>query len=87
MAELVGQVLRRPRLAAGCAPAVLGRLRHLAGSLAARDASLCEVMSYLFFDPDFIEAAIEAGQRDARAAACDLERSDDRVVGHRTDDP
>ncbi len=65
MADLVAQVLRRPRRAAGCLSGVLARLRHLSSSLVARDAALCEAMSYLFFDPDFIEAAIEAGQRDA----------------------
>jgi NTE family protein len=70
MADLVAQALRRPRLAGGCARGVLARLRHLSGSLAARDAALCEAMSYLFFDPDFIEAAIEAGQRDARGCLC-----------------
>ena len=65
MGDLVAQVLRQPRRAAGCLSGALARLRHLSGSLAARDAALCEAMSYLFFDPDFIEAAIEAGQRDA----------------------
>ena len=65
MAELVGQVLRRPAGDGGVAGA-LARLRHLPDALVARDLSMCEALSYLLFDPDFIEAAIEAGQRDAR---------------------
>ncbi len=67
MAELVRDVLRRPPRARGVAGA-LARVGHLPRSLAARDLSWCEAMSYLLFDPDFIEAAIEAGQRDAQAS-------------------
>ena len=66
MAELVSQVLRRPARPGGVAGA-LARLRHLPDALVARDLSMCEALSYLLFDPDFIEAAIEAGQRDARS--------------------
>ena len=67
MAQLVSQVLRQPAPGGGVAGA-LARLRHLPNALVARDLSMCEALSYLLFDPDFIEAAIEAGQRDARGS-------------------
>lgn len=62
MAELVAEILGP----SSARPTVGDRLRGLPGRVLARDLAACEDLSYLFFDPDFIEAAIERGQADAR---------------------
>ena len=66
LAHLAGQVLQgrapgqRPRRA------VVRLLRRSAGAWVARDPGRLEVLTHLYFDPEFIDAAIELGRSDAR---------------------
>jgi NTE family protein len=65
VADVLGGTVPAPRRRR--AP-VVQLARRSIGRLLSADPSRTEVLSYLFFDPDFIDGSIRLGQRDARAS-------------------
>jgi NTE family protein len=69
LSRLVEEVLRGKVGSGRRRRSFLSRLvRRGIGQWAAHDPNRLEALSYLFFDPDFLDGAIRLGQRDARRA-------------------